>query len=90
VAFRAEDDLTQQDMADAARNLDLRPTERLDRNYFHSVYFREPGGVLLEIATDGPGFTVDEPKEQLGSSLKLPAWFEAQRAQIESALPALA
>jgi glyoxalase family protein len=90
VAFRAADDLAQQDMADAARNLDLRPTERIDRNYFHSVYFREPGGILLEVATDGPGFTVDEPKEQLGSSLKLPAWFEARRAQIESALPALA
>jgi len=90
VAFRAVDDLTQQDMAAAARNLDLRPTERIDRNYFQSVYFREPGGVLLEIATDGPGFMVDEPKDTLGSSLKLPAWIEPRRAQIEAALPALA
>src|SRR5262249_58044275 len=58
VAFRAADDLTQQDMADAARNHDRRPTARIDRDCFHSVYFREPGGILLEIATDGPGLTV--------------------------------
>lgn len=90
VAFRAADDAAELDMAAAVRDLDLRPTDPIDRNYFHSVYFREPGGVLFEIATDGPGFTVDEPAETLGSALKLPAWFEARRAQIEAALPALA
>jgi glyoxalase family protein len=89
VAFRAADDAAEMEMASAVRDLDLRPTDQIDRQYFHSVYFREPGGVLLEIATDGPGFTVDEPKEKLGSSLKLPAWIEPRRAQIEAALPAL-
>ena len=90
VAFRAADDDAEIDMAAAVRDLDLRPTDQIDRQYFHSVYFREPGGVLFEIATDGPGFTVDEPKDTLGSSLKLPAWIEPRRAQIEASLPALA
>ncbi|MFL4984662.1 MAG: ring-cleaving dioxygenase [Xanthobacteraceae bacterium] len=90
VAFRAPDDDAELEMASAVRGLGLRPTDPIDRQYFHSVYFREPGGVLFEIATDGPGFTVDEPKEALGSSLKLPAWIEPRRAQIEAALPALA
>ena len=90
VAFRAADDDTELDMAATVRDLGLRPTDQIDRQYFHSVYFREPGGVLFEIATDGPGFTVDEPKDTLGSSLKLPAWIEPRRAQIEAALPALA
>jgi len=90
VAFRASDDAAENEMAQAARRLGLRPTDPIDRQYFHSVYFREPGGVLFEIATDGPGFTVDEPKETLGSALKLPTWFEPRRAQIEAALPALA
>ena len=76
-------------MAAAVRELDLRPTDRIDRQYFHSVYFREPGGVLFEIATDAPGFTVDEPKEALGTALKLPPWYEARRAEIEAALPPL-
>lgn len=89
VAFRVPDEATEIEMASTVRDLGLRPTEPIDRQYFRSVYFREPGGVLLEIATDGPGFTVDEPKEMLGSSLKLPAWFEPRRAQIEAALPAL-
>lgn len=60
-----------------------------DRNYFHSIYFREPGGILFEIATDQPGFTIDEPLESLGSELKLPPQYEAHRAQIESVLPPL-
>jgi len=90
VAFRAADDSAEAAMADSLRGLGLRPTDPIDRQYFHSVYFREPGGILCEIATDGPGFTVDEPKEALGSSLKLPTWFEQRRAQIEAALPALA
>jgi glyoxalase family protein len=62
-------------------------TPVLDRQYFHSIYFREPGGVLFEIATDPPGFTRDEPVESLGSSLKLPPWLEPERKRIEQALP---
>ncbi|MDQ2829760.1 MAG: glyoxalase, partial [Chloroflexota bacterium] len=60
-----------------------------DREYFRSIYFHEPGGILFEIATDPPGFTVDESVAALGSSLKLPAWYEPRRAQIEGALPPL-
>jgi glyoxalase family protein len=89
VAFRAADDASESAMAAAVRELDLRPTDRIDRQYFHSVYFREPGGVLFEIATDAPGFTVDEPKDALGTALKLPPWYEARRAEIEAALPPL-
>jgi len=62
-------------------------TEVLDRQYFQSIYFREPGGVLLEIATVAPGFTVDEPLESLGCGLMLPAWEEANRPRIEAGLP---
>jgi glyoxalase family protein len=67
----------------------LAPTEQIDRCYFRSVYFREPGGVLFEIATDEPGFTVDEPKAALGSAIKLPPWYEPRRAEIVAALPSL-
>lgn len=67
----------------------LNPTGVLDRKYFRSVYFREPGRVLFELATAGPGFTVDEPLEDLGSSLQLPARFEAERDTITAALPPL-
>ena len=87
VAFRAADDASQ---ADRARKVTeqhgLRPTEQLDRNYFRSLYFREPGGVLFEIATDQPGFTVDEPVETLGQALKLPPALEPRRKEIEGAL----
>ena len=65
------------------------PTEQKDRNYFRSVYFREPGGILFEIATDVPGFSVDEPVESLGEHLKLPAFLEKYRAEIEKVLPSL-
>ncbi len=65
------------------------PTEVLDRNYFHSIYYREPGGILFEIATNPPGFAVDEPLESLGTSLKLPEWYEPRRAKIEAELPPL-
>ena len=64
-------------------------TQILDRQYFKSIYFREPGGVLFEIATDAPGFAVDEPLLELGRSLKLPPWLEPSREQIASALPPL-
>ena len=60
-----------------------------DRQYFHSIYFRSPGGVLFEVATDAPGFYYDEPIAELGNSLKLPPWLEAQRASIERGLPAI-
>jgi len=60
-----------------------------DRKYFKSIYFHEPGGVLFEIATDSPGFTVDEPYESLGRDLKLPEQYESMRSEIESRLPKL-
>ena len=72
-----------------ALKLGLQATEQIDRLYFRSVYFREPGGVLFEIATDQPGFTRDEPKEKLGSKIALPPWYESRRTEIEAALPAL-
>lgn len=61
----------------------------MDRKYFHSIYYREPGGILFEIATDPPGFTVDEPLEELGSKLVLPPWLEPERKELESVLPPL-
>lgn len=90
LAFRAPDDAAQEALGSrlAARN--LRPTRVLDRVYFRSLYFREPGGVLFEIATDPPGFTVDEPAESLGGALRLPPWLEPERERIEAALPTLA
>lgn len=90
VAFRANDDADEIEIANRIRQtLGLQTTEQIDRMYFHSVYFREPGGILFEIATDSPGFTWDEPKESLGSELKLPPWHERNRAAIEQALPPL-
>ena len=59
----------------------------MDRIYFHSIYYREPGGILFEIATDSPGFAIDEPVEQLGGALQLPPWLETLRPRIEAALP---
>ena len=61
----------------------------MDRTYFHSIYFREPGGILFEIATDPPGFTADESLEELGQKLRLPPWMETARAQIEAVLPSI-
>ena len=69
--------------------LGLQITEKIDRNYFFSLYFREPGGVLFEIATDNPGFATDETVAQLGSGLKLPAQYESHRKEIEAVLPKL-
>ena len=89
VAFRAADDTAQAQMAATLAAEGLHPTDQRNRCYFRSVYFKEPGGVLFEIATDDPGFTLDEPKETLGSAIKLPPWFESRRAEIESALPPL-
>jgi glyoxalase family protein len=67
----------------------LNITPKIDRDYFFSLYFREPGGVLFELATENPGFTVDESREELGSSLKLPKQYEASRAEIEKVLPSI-
>lgn len=91
VAFRAADDAAQAEMArKLVTEHGLGVTEQRDRNYFRSIYFREPGGVLFEIATDAPGFAVDEPAETLGQALKLPPFLEALRPKIEERLPALA
>ena len=89
IAFRARDEEEQLVWREQIVRLGFNVTEVLDRNYFKSIYFREPNGVLFEIATDPPGFTADEPLETLGEGLKLPAWLEPQRAQIESRLPEL-
>ena len=87
VAFRAADDAAHAEMVAVLKAQGLRPTEQINRCYFRSVYFREPGGVLFEIATDGPGFTVNEPKEMLGKAIKLPLWYGSRRAEIVAALP---
>jgi glyoxalase family protein len=87
VAWRAPDDGAQQAWRDELVRLRHNVSSVMDRQYFHSIYFREPGGVLFEIATDPPGFTTDETPERLGSGLMLPSWLEPQRARIEEALP---
>ena len=89
VAFRARDDEEQRAWQHALRDAGLFTTEVKDRQYFRSIYFREPGGVLFEIATDAPGFTADEAPEALGTDLKLPPWVEGQRTAIERQLPDL-
>lgn len=89
VAYRAPDTPTQADWQRTLQSSGIGVTEIRDRCYFTSIYFREPGGVLLEIATDGPGFDYDEPLLELGRSLKLPPWLEPDREQISRALPAL-
>lgn len=86
IAFRVKDDETQMMFHDKIQRMGLGITPQIDRNYFHSLYFREPGGVLFEIATDNPGFTVDEPLEELGKNLKLPAQYESKRSVIEQHL----
>ena len=87
VAFEVADDDAEVAVREQVIAAQLRPTPVIDRNYFHSVYFREPGGVLFELATTQPGFTVDEPVERLGERLMLPAQFEQHRAEIEAVLP---
>jgi glyoxalase family protein len=87
VAWRVEDDDSQRRWRERLVALGQDVTPVLDRQYFHSIYFREPGGVLFEIATDPPGFTLDEPTETLGEHLKLPPWLEPSRGRIEEALP---
>ncbi len=87
VAWRTPDDEQQKLLRQEILKTIPSVTPVIDRKYFHSIYFREPGGVLFEVATDPPGFTVDEPVAQLGTSLVLPAWLEASRSEIEKALP---
>jgi catechol 2,3-dioxygenase-like lactoylglutathione lyase family enzyme len=89
VAFRAADDAVQHARREEIRRLGVGVTEVRDRTYFRSIYFREPGGVLFEIATDGPGFTLDESAAELGTSLKLPAPYESMRPRLEKSLPPL-
>lgn len=89
VAWRVPDDETELDVRERIDRARRRPTEVIDRFWFRSVYFLEPGGVLFELATDGPGFTVDEDPATLGEHLVLPPWLEPQRSEIEAALPPL-
>lgn len=89
IAFRVKDEETLMRFREKIASRGLNITGKIDRNYFYSLYFREPGGVLFEIATDNPGFTIDEPVDKLGSSLLLPPQYEAQRARIEAVLPKL-
>ncbi|WP_158058708.1 ring-cleaving dioxygenase [Halorussus halophilus] len=86
VAFRTPDDESQLAWRERLTEEGLRVTEVKDRQYFRSIYFREPGGVLFEIATDPPGFTRDEEPAELGSSLKLPPWLEDDRERLQRGL----
>jgi glyoxalase family protein len=89
VAWRVKDDDAQLAVRERVANARRRPTEVIDRFWFHSVYFLEPGGVLFEVATDGPGFAIDEQADALGERLVLPPWLEPERKTIESELPPL-
>lgn len=89
VAFRVKNEEEQMAFCERIAQRGLSITDKIDRNYFYSVYFREPGGVLFELATDNPGFTVDEPVSELGTHLKLPAQYEKSRALIEKSLPVI-
>jgi glyoxalase family protein len=89
IAFAVADDDAQDDFRRRLISAGHRVTPRIDRTYFHSIYFGSPGGVLFEIATAGPGFTVDEPRATLGQELKLPRQHEHLRARLEEILPPL-
>lgn len=86
IAWRTANDEEQLNWRAKVSEYGLYPTEVVDRDYFHSIYFREPGGILFEIATDPPGFMIDESFENLGTELKLPAWHEPKRKLIEQIL----
>jgi glyoxalase family protein len=86
VAFRTPDDEQQREWRERLERAGVVVTPVIDRFYFHSIYFREPGGALFEIATDGPGFTADEPESELGRHLALPPFLEPRRAEIEAGL----
>lgn len=89
VAFRLKNEADLMAMRQKVVAAGHQITEKIDRNYFYSLYFREPGGVLFEIATDNPGFGIDEPFDKLGSGLLLPPQYESRRAEIEAGLPKL-
>jgi glyoxalase family protein len=89
VAFRTPDDTQYDAWAERLQSLRIPNSGKVDRFWFHSLYFREPNGILFEIATDGPGFAVDEPLDKLGDKLVLPPFLEARRAQIEAGLKPL-
>lgn len=89
IAWRAEDTEQQKRWQQAVRDQLLLPTRIMERNYFQSIYFREPGGILFEIATDAPGFAIDEEPDRLGERLMLPSWLEPQREELEERLPQL-
>lgn len=89
IAFRTVDDAEQLEYQAELAKAGFGVTPVRDRQYFHSIYFREPNGVLYEVATDAPGFLYDEAVEELGTNLKLPSWYENQRPMIEARLPKL-
>ena len=89
VAFRVANDEILMAFREKVRQAGLHITEKIDRNYFYSLYFREPGGVLFEIASDNPGFATDETVAELGTHLMLPSQYESSRKRIEEVLPAL-
>ena len=89
IAFRVKNDDILMDFREKVVSAGLDITPKIDRDYFFSLYFREPGGVLFELATDNPGFTRDEPLEELGKNLKLPQRYEEMRDEIENVLPRL-
>lgn len=87
IAWRAKDDLDHRQWGENVQRYGLQPTDIVDRQYFNAIYFREPGEILFEIATDGPGFDRDEPFGTLGEKLMLPEWYEPHRVEIEQGLP---
>ncbi|SIT94468.1 ring-cleaving dioxygenase [Pontibacter indicus] len=89
IAFRVKDEEVLMHFREIIAGKGFNITEKIDRNYFYSLYFREPGGVLFEIATDNPGFAIDESVEDLGKKLLLPPQYEPHRAKIEAVLPRL-
>lgn len=89
IAFATPNQETQSEVRIKIIKKLLNPTPVLDRDYFTSLYFREPGGVLFEVATSGPGFEIDEPQENLGESLKLPKRYESRRKELENILPSI-
>jgi hypothetical protein len=89
IAWRTSNDESQLEWLNQLQQLSYNVSPVMDRKYFHSIYFREPGGILFEIATDPPGFGVDEPLDELGTHLVLPPWLEPTRSKIEAILPKL-
>lgn len=89
VAFRVKDEATLMQYREKIAASGLNITDKIDRNYFYSLYFREPGGVLFELATDNPGFSIDEPEAELGTHLMLPQQYEKFRSTLENTLPKL-